>query len=260
MSFPPKDVPASRLWSKLCETPAPSEVVDFPRRRRDGTPIGQVRIMVLPQRLHDDARERAARAIEKKGYKPEQLKNDLLAEVQGDQTAKELLALACHEVDPNPGTEGDAPRYARVFPNGDAVGDLTADEINVLFTSYLMVQAKYGPYINDVATEEELDAWIRRLAEGGSAHPLASFSWRALVQLSMLTAQRAYKLATILTQHSSSLSISESDRSMFAFATSSSGKLPDDDSETGPAELDTLSIEEAANIAEDFHRQRGRID
>jgi hypothetical protein len=259
MSFPPKDVPASRLWSKLCETPAPSEVVDFPRRRRDGTPIGQVRIMVLPQRLHDDARERAARAIEKKGYKPEQLKNDLLAEVQGDQTAKELLALACHEVDPNPGTEGDAPRYARVFPNGDAVGDLTADEINVLFTSYLMVQAKYGPYVTDIASDEELDAWITRLAEGGSAYPLASCSWRALVQLTMLTAARCYKLASILTQHSSLLNISESDRAMFAFVTPSSGEQPDDDSETGKLDVDVLTIEQAARIAEDLHR-RGRID
>jgi hypothetical protein len=201
--MPPKNVAPSKLWAKLQETPAPSEVVDFPRRRRDGTPVGQLRVMVIPQHQHDVAREAAARAMEKRKWKPEQLQNELLAEVQGDLTAKEILALACHEVDPIPGSEND-PRYPRVFANGEQVGELTADEIEVLFTQYLMVKAKYGPYIRDLS-EDELNEW-------------------------MSMAQRSFELTSILIQHSNSLSISESDRERLTTGISSSGEQPDDGS------------------------------
>lgn len=231
--MPPKDVAPSKLWAKLQETPAPSEVVDFPRKRRDGNPVDQLRIMVIPQYQHDVAREAAARAMERRKWRPEQLQNELLAEVQGDLTAKEILALACHEVEPIPGSEND-PKYPRIFANGEQVGHLTADEIEVLFTQYLMVKAKYGPYIRDLS-EDELNEWIRVLGDGGgTAFPLASFSSEDLVRLCMSMAQRSFELTSILFRHSNLLSISESDLERLTAGISSFGEQPDDGSESNP--------------------------
>lgn len=262
MAGPPNDVPASELWLKLQQRPRPSDVVDLPCKDGEGKPLGQIRIQVLAQEQHDEARQRAQKLlVEQRKYPLEQLKTDLMREVLGDTVAREVLALACLSVNAIPNT--DPPRYARIFPDGPSIGQkLTADEIGVLFTQYTMVQNKFGPYEGNVANEDELNAWIKRLAEGASAYPLAQLDLLALIALCMSLARRSYTLSVALESQLSSLPDTlRSALEALGFGTGYFSKppaeLPTPDSESSELLInpdEPMDIETAARIARDMHK------
>jgi len=199
MTGPSTDTAPSELWQKLQENPAPSEVVDFPRKGTDGKPIGKVRIQVLEMPDHDWARIEARKWVKDKGLEPEDFADGApLKQVYGDAVARHLLSRAVVDEDPIEGSEvtPGGIKYGRPFPTPEHLDILTADELNVLFSAYLVVQDKFGPYVGNIQDEAELTGWIRRLAEG--ADPLARFTWLRLVELSCLLAKRAYSLSACL--------------------------------------------------------------
>lgn len=200
--LPPKDVTPSALFLKLKATPAPSEVVDFPRRGVSD----KVRVMVLPMPRHDEARLRGEEWLQRQNVSPEAKRGEAAKQVLGDRIARELIAMAVQEVEPIEGSEATgAPRYRRIFANADDVGILTADEINALFTAYVMTQSKYGPHEGNVTTDAEVTAWIKRLAEGASQFPLSLLSSQDLAELSFGLAKRAYTLSAIVDSQLSTL-------------------------------------------------------
>ncbi len=200
MAGPPDDVAPSDLFLKLQES-RPSEVLNFPRKTSDGKPIGTVRLQVLIADDHDAARILVKRKLcEKYKLKPEDLEGALGNAVLNDGVARELLAMACLTEARMANTTEESPRYPRVFPDAEAVGKvLTADELAVLFQSYLLVQAKYGPFDKTVQTEEDISAWIVRLVEGAADYPLGRVSSVGWAELASFLAGRAYLLSAVLT-------------------------------------------------------------
>lgn len=189
--LPPTDISARELFLKLIERPYPSEVVPFPRLDADGKPICNVRIRVLAFETHEQAQLRAEKRIRER-YSPEEyahaVSTDTLKQIIGDAVTAEILAEAVVAVDPEPGSE--PPRYARLFRNADEVRSLTTDEVSILFSMYLMVQARFGPYESTFRSPEEIDAWVQRIEEGASAYPLALIGSRQRDELLCLLAGR----------------------------------------------------------------------
>jgi hypothetical protein len=199
--LPPKDVKPSELFRKLCEIPRPSEVVDFPRKDPEtGEPVGKVRVQVLTMVQHDDARMKAYHWLkDQKKVNKEDLESTLLQEVYGDRVAREVLAMCCLTENPIAGTvEAGKPKYGRLFRNAGDLDTLSADELTVLFTTYEMVQNKYGPNAANIESDEELNAWIEVLSEGAATFPLAGRSWHQLASLCLSLAERAYSLSALV--------------------------------------------------------------
>ena len=204
MAGPHPDVSPSELFLKLLE-PQPSEVVDFPRRDAMGRPVAQVRVQVLSQEDHDSARLEAHRKMKAKGFDRDDLAGHTVQEVLGDAVARELLQKACVSVQGADFEDGKPARYAHVFQNADQLNKLRPDEIAVLFSAYLLVQAKFGPYEKFVGSPDDVSRWIKRLEEGGSEFPLLQLQLPHLAELAFLLAQRAYLLSHILDSQWSSL-------------------------------------------------------
>lgn len=199
---PPKPSP-SELFLALCETPAPSEIYQYPRKGLDK----EFRMLVLSVEQHQEARTRAQRKLEKLKFSDTNGVN--LREVYGDMVAKELLAMAVVGVDPIPGSEqrDGGVVYPRHFQSAEEFGSarVSADELSVLFTLYTLTQAKYGPFDHVIENEHQLTKWMELLVKGATAAPLARCDWRALVASSMLLARRAYTLSALLESQRSSL-------------------------------------------------------
>lgn len=193
MSGPPKDLPASQLWLKLASTERPFKVVDFPRKDSKGEPIGQLAIRVLTQEEQMICTS-AAEDVTRKHLK-EAKKEDLGYErLFTDAVCVEMLYRACRDSD-------DPSRPA--FPTPKNIREqLTTDECAKLFEHYLTVQLELGPLVTQMS-EEELEAWIDRLVEGGSAVPLALLA-SDLQQILVL--YMAYQLRSLPTDKSSATS------------------------------------------------------
>jgi hypothetical protein len=213
LSKPPEDVPASELFLKLCE-PRPSEVIDFPRKDRNGNYVGKCRIQVLKAEDHDRARIIAQKALKAKvaGFGIEALdqrdmESPAVREVLGDLTAHEILSMAVLEEKPAfEETEERAAVYARVFPNTATIPrTLTADETLALYNAYMLVQHKYGPFERTINSDEELDDWVNRLEEGGAAFPLLALTSPQLAELTSSLAARISSVCRILASRWESL-------------------------------------------------------
>jgi hypothetical protein len=192
---PPQDVTAGALFRKHCEVPAPSEVFDFPRR---GV-TDRVRMMVLRLEDHDDARLRAEEWLTKRpGISKEAREGKAAREVLADRIAREVIALSACSEKPIDGSDATgALRYVRWFAGPDDVGKLTPDEVNALFSSYVLTQHRYGMH-PAFADEAEVTAWIQRLTEGASASPLSVCTFQELAELTCTLAKRAYSCCAIL--------------------------------------------------------------
>ncbi len=103
--------------------------------------------------------------------------------------------MACLTADGVSFGEDERPVYGRVFRDAGDLKKLGSDEIAVLFNSYLVTQAKYGPFESSVSTAEDVDAWVNRLVEGGSSFLLLQLPLPALVELTWLLAQRVSTLS-----------------------------------------------------------------
>jgi len=262
---PPEDVSPSELWLKLSESPRPSEVVDFPRKGANREPIGKVRIQVLPNEEHDAARIRAqtklrerARLLGHGNLTNEDMRAPGVAEVLGDMTAREVLAVAC--VAEKPFDEYAKPlRYPRIFPDAESIGaTLSADELSVLFNLYVLVQNKYGPFEGNLSDDDQ-EAWIRRLEEGGETYPLASLPWPQLVALTSSLAVKVSSLYRILSSQWSSLPDTlRSDLASFSTAIISYGEPLAAPGTTGSESLgeDLITTEQAARLAESLGKHK----
>lgn len=140
----------------------PYKVVDFPRNDENGQPIGKVAIRVLTQEEQlaaSAAAEKVAREVLK-----EQNKDTFGYErVYVDSVCVETLFRACRDPEDVKKTAFPTPRDVRQ--------NLTTEECAMLFRNYLTVQLELGPAIYSLS-DEEAEAWIDRLAEGGSYAPL----------------------------------------------------------------------------------------
>ena len=255
--LPPNDVPASQLFLKLMETPKPSMVVDFPRLDHvTNKPIAQVRIQVLGHEQHDFARQRAHAALKAKNYTLEDLDSPALNEITGDAVARELLAMAVFEVNPIPGENPDkpGPSYMRVFRDAaDLTKALTADELSTLFAYYAQVQYKYGPLDKFMDSGDEVDAWVKRLAEGAGEHSFLRLSSPRQVDLLSSLAARISGIYSLLASHSASLPTSlRSALESFSTDIFSAGEQPASlesiGSESSPDE--GVSLQQAMRLAE----------
>lgn len=184
MAGPPGTIEASALWAVLARAERPFKVVDFPREDADGKAIGQVAIRVLTQEeqmICSAAAEKFARE-HLKDAKKDELGYEA---IYSNAAAIEVLCRACRDV-------SDVSRPA--FPSPKMLSQaLTADETGVLFQHYLTTQLELGPIVA-MMSDEEMEAWITRIGEGGSAFPLDLVSQDLLKTLLLSSAKQVVSL------------------------------------------------------------------
>lgn len=231
MANPPDEKP-SELWLRLTEYPAPTEVVDFPRIGNDGKPIGRIRIKVLDDEQIEMCRKRVLDGLQRNVHtdSAEKQQGPIQREIVADATAREILCMACL-TEKNFGTD-DEPMYPKAFPSPEALKKLRPQEIAVLFSLYQMVQAKWGPLLLGMTSQQQ-NAWIERLAEGGAAYPLARLDSQQRDQLTVSLASRVCTLSRLLNQFRSEKSVNtlESQLDALPFDTSYFG-MPRSKSQT----------------------------
>lgn len=167
---------STELWARITSSPRPHKVVDFPRSGADGLPLARVAMIVLTQE------EQIIASAETERYTKKAIrdlpKSDEVArgynDIYNNRAAVEILFRSCRHQD---------EISKSFFPSPDEIQRaLTVDEVGTLFRSYLIVQGELGPIPSSVS-EEDRDAWVRRLQEAGDRRPLASLSWESLSAL-----------------------------------------------------------------------------
>lgn len=183
MNQEPNVEDACALWAEIVKQPRPHRVVDFPRKRPDGTPIGTVALIVLTQ---GDNMASAAEAEKTTRKITAQDKGETSREVYTLAVNCEVLFRACK--DPND------PKLERPFFRSvsDIRKFLTVDEIAVLMNLYLEFRRATSPIMGELDTDEEVEAWISTLALGGNFDPLASASLGLLRRCVTVMASRLY--------------------------------------------------------------------
>lgn len=168
-----EEIEPTELWLALTALPRPTKEVPLPRfLPGTDTPVGSVVMWPLRQEeqmaANADA-DRFTKALLKDPQKKEEA-NLGYTHTFTNELAVQILHRACRD----PKSE----KYVRpAFPSPKLIrGEFTQDEIGVLFAQYCTVQAELGP-IRSELSNEETEAWIVRIAEGGSAVPFDSLSW-----------------------------------------------------------------------------------
>ncbi len=185
-----EDLKPADLWLAITAMPRPSRIVEFPRNGADGKPIGELRIQVLTQEEQILCSAEAER-FTKKAIKdlPKGDEAQLgYQNVYNNSAAVEVLFHACRKRD-----EAKDP----FFPSREAIRKvLTPDEVGVLMMHYYTAQAELGPIVAHMS-EEEVDAWVARLGEGGSRFPLDFLSLDGLKDLAFSLACQKHSSATV---------------------------------------------------------------
>jgi ssRNA-specific RNase YbeY (16S rRNA maturation enzyme) len=175
-------MPASKLWLKLQELPRPTQVVDFPRMIND-EPVGKIAMRVLTQEEQMICTAAAEEVVRK--HMKDARKDELGYErLFTDAVCVEVLYRACRDADDPTNTVFPTPKDIR--------SALTTEECAKLFEHYITIQLELGPTVATMS-DEEMEAWIDRLVEGGSAFPLDLLSSD---QRKLLTLYMAYQLRT----------------------------------------------------------------
>lgn len=192
MSLPPSDIAPDALWVALQQMPRPQRVVDYPRLDPvTGKPAGKVTLRVLSQaELMSAAAATDKYTIDtlKRSPKKDETSHGYEA-IYNNESTVQLLFRAVYRAR-QVGPETWEPVNLPFFPSPDAIRGvdgstgLTQEELATLLRMYFVVQRELGPIV-DRMTPEEADAWIDRLAEGGSAFPLASLESDAVTDLVM---------------------------------------------------------------------------
>ncbi len=145
----------------------------FPRRGADGKPACALWLTVL---MAEEIAEATAAAA---AFTAETLGEDKVLEIAAEniyQDAKTIEVLFR-------AAKRDKKLATAFFPSpAEMRAHMTADELAVLFHEYLDLQASLGPIVGEMS-RQEMDAVIDRLAEGGQAFPLGSWSWEARTAL-----------------------------------------------------------------------------
>jgi len=161
------------LWEQLCAMPRPHKVVDFPRKKPDGEPVGYIAMWVLTQAEQEEAiasADRRARTLiragDEKGSMAKEGDVQLgFKDLYTNAVADEILYRACRKVGKL--TEAFFPMAAAMRTK------LTVDEVGLLMTNYWTVQDELGP-LSSRMTVEESNAYIARLRKSGERHFLDS--------------------------------------------------------------------------------------
>lgn len=186
MPMPPED--GFKLFSEITALPRPHRLVPFPRINPKTGENFEIAMWLLTEQeslLVASEAEKMTRRLLKDNLPGKDEQSKGYNDVFNNASAIELLYRACR--DPN-----DITRP--LFPNKQAIGDtLTTDEIAVLLNHYFTMQVELGPIVGGM-TEEELQAWIKKLAEGGqsSQYFLNSLSWEALKGLVIAMAIQSF--------------------------------------------------------------------
>lgn len=192
MTAPASDLGPSALFLALSSGTRAHRAVDLPRWDSEGKPVGRVNMTPLTQEemisaaaeAESRTRKMLAASLAKKDEKS--LGYD---DVYANIAACEILFRACKDVDDATITRGafrTPHEIAKAFTN---------DEIGVLHHHYLTVKTEVGPIVA-VMTDDEIDALIVVLAEGGSAVPLDTLSWDMLSALLISMASRLHASRT----------------------------------------------------------------
>lgn len=181
------------LWLALTKIPRPHKVVDFPRNDPEtGKPVGQIAIWPLTQEeqmVCNAEADRYAKALLKDAQQKGEA-NFGYEHTFGNESAIQILFRACR--DPQ-----DLNRAA--FPSTTLMRrKLSADEVSALFNLYLVVQVELGPIVRNMSPEE-LEALVRRIAEGGSAFPFSLLSLETQVTLLRFMASKLVSFWTATT-------------------------------------------------------------
>lgn len=179
-----KELEPSELWLALTAIPRPHREVPFPRNI-PGTEqsIGNIAMWPLSQE-EQHAANAAADKFVKDLLKDPQRKDEAnlgYHHMFTNELAIQVLHRACRDVK-------NIERPA--FPSTKKMrANFSTDELGVLFSTYCTVQSELGP-IRAYMSKQEEEALIIRLAEGGSAFPLASISPDARERLAVSMASR----------------------------------------------------------------------
>ncbi len=195
MSMPSKDIEPSELFVRLTSSVRPHRIVDLPRKNADGTPVGQVAMVSLTQAemivVSAESQRRCDAMLSVGGKKAAGVES--ATDLYNNIAAAEILFRACKDIS-DPTLKKGAFKTPHEIANA-----FSADEIGVLHHNYLTTKYEVGPIISTM-DDDEIDAWIRLLAEGSSATFLDALSWGALTSLMI---SMAVRLATSLTDKSS---------------------------------------------------------
>lgn len=263
MAGPPADVAPSELYLRLLERPRPGDTVPFAGLDLPGA-RGKLRIEVLAKEQHDRARLVAQNQVKKNaqryGLPPlssADLNEEAVKGVVADLAACEVLAMACKGTEPIGGSadaEDAKVRYPLVFGDGEQVGKtLSADEVAYLFAAYTLVQHKFGPHEALVTSEDEINAWVRRLTLGAADYPFLRLSSPQWVELLTAFAGRLWRLSGILESQWESLPDAlKSELQTFCMGTGSASEQPENASPDGtelPGPGAEISMEQAIRLA-----------
>ncbi len=196
----------TKLWLALSELPRPYRVVDFPRLHPDtGKPVGQVAIWPLSQEeqmICNAEADKFARSLLKEAAKKDEHSFGY-EHTYGNDSAIQILFRACRDPE-------NLERAA--FPSTQLMRrKLTTDEVSALFSMYLTVQAEVGPIIRSM-NEDELEALVYRLEEGGSAFPFALLSLETQTRLVTFMASKLVSFWTATISHGLQQSDSSNER------------------------------------------------
>ena len=177
MSGPPEDIEASDLWQAITAVPRPTRAVDVPRKRADGQAVGAIAMWPLTQEEQMETNA-AAERFTKESLKASQKKDEEnlgYHHTYANEVAVQTVYRAARNL-----TDLTKP----AFPSPKALRmTFTSDEVGVLYSTYLTVQAELGPLLTTM-TVEEMEAWIVKLAAGSTTLPFEGLAWdsqRALV-------------------------------------------------------------------------------
>ncbi len=188
----PKDVQPSTLFALLTATPRPHRMVDIPRKGPDGEAVARIAMVVLTQQemISSAATSEARTRKLLKENLPKQEEAQLgYQDVFNNIAATEVLFRACKDA------EDETLKRSAFRTPQEIESTLSADEVGALYHAYLTVKSECGPVVAEM-TEDEVDAWIRVLAEGASSIPLDTLSWGALTTLVLTMASRLHASQT----------------------------------------------------------------
>lgn len=167
MSKPSTDLSPAELWAAISQVPRPFEIVDFPRYDASGKPLAQVAMFVLTLEEQIAAAAEAGKLTRSLIRDKEVTPNAPdYQDIYSQEAALQVLVRACK----SPGA------HEPMFPTAAEVRrKLSADEIAVLFASYLHVKTMRGPIVSQMS-DDDASAWAMRLKEAGNTLPLGLLS------------------------------------------------------------------------------------
>jgi hypothetical protein len=178
---PPGD--ATELWLKLTQLPRPFKELDHPRKDPvTHVSIGKLAIVPLTERELNEARA-AAEAYTKKTLKEERSNQESIGyqQIYRDSCYVEYISRACRST---------ADMRIPAFPSAEQARQwLFPDEIAVIMEACTIWQTETGPIVSRM-TEEEMEAWLSKLAEGASRVPLALLSSEMKNELLLFLAKK----------------------------------------------------------------------